>query len=146
VTRVPYKDVVQAATDLSSGQIQFLLSSYAVVRAAAEAGRVRILAITARERASFAKDIPTIHEAGFPALSVETTAGFYGPRGMVRELRERIAKDVIAVVADPEITARLVATGQAVRTGGPDELAQTLKRQAEQAATVAKTLGLKTGK
>ena len=143
VTRVPYKDVVQAATDLSAGQIQFLLSSYAVVRAAADAGRARILAITSRERASFAKDIPTIHEAGFPSLSVETTAGFYGPRGLAPELRQRIAKDVIEVVADKEITAKLVATGQAVRTGGPDELAQTLKEQAAQAATVAKTLGLK---
>ena len=146
VTRVPYKDVVQAATDLSGGQIQFLLSSYAVVRSAAESGRIRILAINVRERASFAPNIPTIHEAGYPSLNVETTAGFYGPRGMAQDLRERIAKDVIAVVAEPEITKRLVATGQAVRTGGPAELAETLRQQAAQAATVAKTLGLKAGK
>jgi tripartite-type tricarboxylate transporter receptor subunit TctC len=146
VTRVPYKDVVQAATDLSGGQIQFLLSSYAVVSAAAESGRIRILAINVRERASFAPGIPTIHEAGYPSLNVETTAGFYGPRGMAQDLRERIAKDVIAVVAEPEITKRLVATGQAVRAGGPAELAETLRQQAAQAATVAKTLGLKAGK
>jgi tripartite-type tricarboxylate transporter receptor subunit TctC len=142
VTRVPYKDVVQAATDLSAGQIQFLLSSYAVVRAASESGRVRVLAIGGRERAQ-SLDIPTVHEAGYPSLNTETTAGFYGPRGMTAELRARIAKDVIAVVAEPEITKRLVATGQAVRTGGPEELAQTLKEQAAQAARVAKTLGLK---
>ena len=65
---------------------------------------------------------------------------------MAQELRERIAKDVIAVVAEPEITKRLVATGQAVRTGGPAELAETLRQQAAQAATVAKTLGLKAGR
>ncbi len=146
VTRVPYKDVVQAATDLSGGQIQFLLSSYAVVRAAAESGRIRILALNVRERASFAPNIATIHEAGYPSLNVETTAGFYGPRGMAPDLRERIAKDVLAVVAEPDITKRLVATGQAVRTGGPAELTATLRQQAAQAATVAKTLGLKAGK
>jgi tripartite-type tricarboxylate transporter receptor subunit TctC len=146
VTRVPYKDVVQAATDLSAGQIQFLLSSYAVVRAASEGGRVRVLAVGGRERVSFVRDIPTVHEAGFPSLNTETTAGFYGPRDMARELRERIAQDVIAVVAEPEITKRLVATGQAVRTGGPEDLAQTLRQQAYQAATVAKVLGLKAGK
>jgi tripartite-type tricarboxylate transporter receptor subunit TctC len=146
VTRVPYKDVVQAATDLSAGQIQFLVSSYAVVRAASEAGRIRVLAIGGRTRASFVPDIPTVHEAGFPALNVETTAGFYGPRGMARELRERIAKDVIDVVAEPDITKRLIATGQAVRTGGPEDLAQTLREQADQAAAVAKTLGLKASK
>jgi tripartite-type tricarboxylate transporter receptor subunit TctC len=66
--------------------------------------------------------------------------------GMARELRECIARDVVAVVADPEISKRLVATGQAVRTGGPEDLAQTLREQADQAATVAKTLGLKAGK
>lgn len=146
VTRVPYKDVVQAATDLSSGQIQFLVSSYAVVRSASQAGRVRVLAVGGRQRVPFAPDIPTVIESGFPALNVETTAAFYGPRGMSRELRERIAKDVIAVVADPEITKRLIATGQAVRTGGPDELAETLRQQAAQAATVAKALGLKVGR
>jgi tripartite-type tricarboxylate transporter receptor subunit TctC len=143
VTRVPYKDVVQAATDLSAGQIQFLLSSYAVVRAASESGAVRVLAIGGRERVASLRDIPTVHEAGFRSLNTETTAGFYGPRGMAQDLRERIAKDVVAVVAEPEITKRLIATGQMVRTGGPVELAQTLREQADQAATVAKTLGLK---
>ena len=146
VARVPYKDVVQAATDLSAGQIQFLLSSYAILRGGQESGRIKVLAIGGRQRFSLAPDIPTVHEAGFPALNTETTAGFYGPRGMAQDLRERIGKDVVAVVADPEITKRLVATGQMVRTGGPAELAQTLKEQAAQMATVAKTLGLKAGK
>ena len=45
--------------------------------------------------------------------------------------------------AQAALSAALVATGQAARTGGPDELAQTLKEQAAQAATVAKTMGLK---
>jgi tripartite-type tricarboxylate transporter receptor subunit TctC len=146
VTRVPYKDVVQAATDLSAGQIQFLLSSYAILRGGRESGRIKVLAIGGRQRFSAAPDIPTVHEAGFPALNTETTAGFYGPRSMAQDLRERIGKDVVEVVADPEITKRLIATGQMVRTGGPKELAQTLKEQAAQMATVAKTLGLKSGK
>ena len=72
-----------------------------------------------RERASIVPNVPTIYEAGYPSLNVETTAGLYGPRGMAPDLRERIAKDVIAVVADPEITKRLVATGQAVRHRRP---------------------------
>jgi tripartite-type tricarboxylate transporter receptor subunit TctC len=146
VTRVPYKDVVQAATDLSAGQIQFLLSSYAILRGGQESGRIKVLAIGGRQRFPAAPDIPTVHEAGFPALNTETTAGFYGPRSMAQDLRERIGKDVVEVVADPEITKRLIATGQMVRTGGPAELAQTLNEQATQMATVAKTLGLKSGK
>jgi len=74
---------------------------------------------------------------------METTAGLYGPPSMSRELRERIALDVIAVVTGPEISERLVATGQLVRTGGPEEMTKTLKEQAAQMATIAKELGLK---
>ncbi len=143
VIKVPYRDVVQAATDLGAGQIQFLLSSAAVVRPLAQAGKIRLLAVTSRERAAFAPDIPTIYEAGFPTLAVETTAGLYGPSSMPRELRERISADVMGAVSDPVITARLIATGQAVKTGGPQALADTLMQQADQMATVAKALGLK---
>jgi tripartite-type tricarboxylate transporter receptor subunit TctC len=143
VTKVPYRDIVPAATDLAAGQIQFLLSSAAIVRPLAAAGKVRLLAVTRRERASIMPDVPTIYEAGYPALSVETTAGLYGPKSMSADLRERLSRDVIGVVADPVITERLLATGQAVRTGGPEELSKTLKQQAQQMATVAKVLGLK---
>jgi len=62
---------------------------------------------------------------------------------MPRELRERVAADVIAVVSDPTISDRLTATGQAVRLGGPDALSQTLKQQADQMAVVAKELDMK---
>jgi tripartite-type tricarboxylate transporter receptor subunit TctC len=146
VTKVPYRDILQGVTDLGAGQIQFLLSSAAPVRPLAQAGKVRMLAVTSRTRASFAPDVPTIYEAGFPALAVETTAGLYGPASMPRELRERLSKDVIAVVSDPVISERLVATGQAINLGGPEDLTKTLRQQAEQMATVAKALGLKAGK
>ncbi len=143
VTKVPYRDIMQGVADLGAGQIQFLLSSAAPERPLMQAGKVRMLAVTSAQRASFAPEIPTVHEAGFPELAMETTAGLYGPARMSRELRERIARDVIAVISDPVITERLVATGQLVRTGGPEELAQTLRQQAERMATVAKALGLK---
>jgi tripartite-type tricarboxylate transporter receptor subunit TctC len=145
VTKVPYRDIVPAATDLASGQIQFLLSSIAIVRSLAEAGKVRLLAVTRRERASIIPNVPTIYEAGFPELSVETTAGLYGPKTMPADLRARLAQDVMEVVADPVITERLTATGQAVRTGGPDELTKTLREQAQHMAIVAKAIGLKAG-
>jgi tripartite-type tricarboxylate transporter receptor subunit TctC len=143
VTKIPYRDIVKGIADLAAGQIQFVLSSIGPVRPLAQSDKVRILAVTSRQRAPFAQHLPTVHEAGFPELALDTTAGFYGPERMARELRERIAADVIAVVTDPVITERLVATGQLVRTGGPAELTKTLRQQAEQMATVAKALGLK---
>jgi hypothetical protein len=47
-----------------------------------------------------------------------------------------------AAANDPEVTAKISSTGQDVRTGGPDELAATLKQQNANTAAVAKILGM----
>ncbi len=142
-TKIPFKNIVEAATALAGNQIDFLLTSVAIVRPLVSAGKIRILAVTSRERASFAPDIPTVHELGFGGLAVETTAGLYGPKNMSRELRERIARDVTEIVSDKTVTERLLSTGQVVRTGGPNELAATIKEQSDLTARIAKTLDLK---
>jgi tripartite-type tricarboxylate transporter receptor subunit TctC len=61
---------------------------------------------------------------------------------MPLELRKRIAQDVIAAASDATISQRIAATGQDMVPAGPEELAQTLRQQAAQAAAVAKVLGL----
>ncbi|HWV40650.1 tripartite tricarboxylate transporter substrate binding protein [Pseudorhodoplanes sp.] len=143
VQKIPFKNIVEAATALAGNQIDFLLTSAAIVQPLANAGKIRIVAVTSRERASFAPDIPTVHELGFGGLAVETTAGFYGPKDMPLALREKIARDVIEVVSDKAITDRLLATGQLVRPGGPAELAATIKEQSELTTHIAKALELK---
>jgi tripartite-type tricarboxylate transporter receptor subunit TctC len=59
VTKVPYRDIVPAASDLAGNQIQFLLSSMIIVRPLAQAGKVRLLAVTRRERVPLIPDVPT---------------------------------------------------------------------------------------
>lgn len=140
--KVPYKDVVQAARDLAEDRIQFLLSSVAVARTLADTGRIRIVAIAARQRSPLFKDIPTVVEAGYPVLVVETTAGVYGPRGMPLDLRRRVGADIIEAIKDPVISAKVAGTAQDVKTGGPEELAATLKQQTANTAAVAKILGM----
>ncbi len=140
VTKIPYKDVVQAGRDLGENRIQFLLSSFAVVQPLIEAGKVRLVGVGGRT--ALAPGVPTVTEAGYPSLQIETTSGFYGPRGMPLELRQRIGRDVIEVTNDPTISQRIASSGQNVRTGGPGDMSHTLKQQAARAAEIAKILGM----
>lgn len=142
VTKVPYRDVVQAGRDLGENRIQFLVSSYAVVRPLIEANKVRVLAVGGRERSKVVPDVPSAVESGFPDLAVETTSGFYGPAGMPLDLRKRIGADVVEVARDATISERIASTGQDMVPGGPDELAATIKQQSATAAAIAKVLGL----
>ena len=140
ISKIPYKDVMQGGRDLGENRIQFLVSSYAAVQPLIEAGKVRVVGVGGRT--SLAPGVPTVTEAGYPSLQIETTSGFYGPRGMPLELRQRIGRDVVEVTNDPAISQKIAASGQDVKTGGPEQMAQTLKQQAQRAAEIAKVLGM----
>jgi tripartite-type tricarboxylate transporter receptor subunit TctC len=142
VARVPYRDIVQAGTDLGEGRLQLLSTSLAIASPHVASGKVRVIAVAGSESSSLAPGVPSTLAAGFPELGVETTVGLYGPRGMPLPLRERIGADVVAAAADPAVGQRLAPTGQAMRPGGPAALAKALEAQAARAAEIARVLGM----
>jgi tripartite-type tricarboxylate transporter receptor subunit TctC len=143
IQKVPYRDIVQAATDVGEGRLQIYMASYAILQPQAQAGRIRTLAVTARQRASILPDVPTASEAGFPALEVEGLIGLFGPRSMANELREKIGADVKAVAADPEISARLASTAQVPNPGGPAQFAAAVEDQRARIAAIAQALDIR---
>ena len=142
VTKVPYRNIVQAATDVGEARVQIMMSSYAILQPQAQAGRIKVLAVNGRTRAPILPDIPTAAEAGFPSLEMEGLVGLFGPPSMPLELRQRIGADIAAIAADPEIGARLAATAQIANPGGPSELAAAVEDQRAHVAHIAKTLGI----
>lgn len=143
MAKVPYRDTVQALNDLAEGRIQLYVAALAIVQAQMQAGRVKVLAVTNRMRAPSLPNVPTVAEAGFPALSFDGLVGLFGPPDMPAELRERIAADIRMALADPIITTRLNATGQLVTPGGPAELTASIDEQRAQLAAFADLLGIK---
>jgi tripartite-type tricarboxylate transporter receptor subunit TctC len=143
VTKIPYRDIVQAATDVGEDRIQIMTSSYAILQPQAQAGRIKVVAVNGPERVPTLPDIPTVIEAGFPSLEQVGLVGLFGPQFMPLELRQKIGADVAAVVAEPAITARLGATAQVANPGGPAELAADVDRQRTLIAKIAQAIGVK---
>jgi tripartite-type tricarboxylate transporter receptor subunit TctC len=144
MTKVPYRNPVEAANDLAEGRVQMYMAALAIVRPQLQTGKIKLLAVTNSVRAPAAPDVPTVKEAGYSELTFDGLVGFFGPSGMPNELRERIAADIRAVVeADPLIGDRLAATGQILNVGGPTEFAQATEEQREKIAAIANDLGIK---
>jgi tripartite-type tricarboxylate transporter receptor subunit TctC len=93
IAKVPYRDIMQAPNDLAEDRIQILSSSLAAAQPMMRAGRIKVLLVTSRQRASSAPELPTAAEAGYPALTMETAGGLFGPPHMPPSLRESIAVD-----------------------------------------------------
>ncbi len=142
--KISYKDTVTALNDLVEGRIHLYAAAYAIVRAQAQSGRVKLLAVTNRTRVA-GLDLPTVAEAGFPELNFDGLVGLIASRssGINDAARERIAADVKAVAAEPVVSARLIATAQIISPGSGAELAASISEQAANLAATAKVLGLK---
>jgi tripartite-type tricarboxylate transporter receptor subunit TctC len=143
IARVPYRDTVQAINDLAEGRIQLYVAAYAILRPQVQAGKVKVIAITNGERAPMLKDVPTATEAGHPSLAIDGLVGLFGPKTMTKDVRDKIAADVIEATKDPEIMPKIAMTGQIVRPGGADEFAKEIDVQSKVVSDSAAAAGVK---
>jgi tripartite-type tricarboxylate transporter receptor subunit TctC len=141
INKVPYRNPVDAASDLAEGRVQVYEAALAIVRPQLESGKIKLLAVTNTVRAPTEPKIPTVAEAGYPALTIDGLVGLFGPTGMPLALRERITSDVRAV-ADATIEDRLTTTGQLMNIGGPKEFGESIDDQRAKIAAFAKELGV----
>ena len=142
ITKVPYRNPVDAAKDLGEDRVQVYLPALAIVRPEVDSGTAKMIAVTNTTRAPTEPDLPTAAQAGFPDLTLDGLVGLFGPTGMPLALRERIAADVRSV-ADSTIEDRLTKSGQIMNIAGPDEFAKSIDAQRAMAAGIAKRLGIK---
>jgi tripartite-type tricarboxylate transporter receptor subunit TctC len=141
INKVPYRNPVEAASDLAEGRVHVYESALAIARPQLEAGKIKVLAVTNSARAPAEPKIPTVAEAGYAALTLDGLVGLFGPPGMPLALRQRITSDFRAV-ADATIDDRLTVTGQIMNIGGPEEFAKSIDQQRAQVAAFAKELGI----
>ena len=143
ITKVPYRDGVQALNDLAEGRIQLYVAALAIMRPQVQAGKVKIIAVTNNERPPIMPDVPTAVEAKHPQLAVDGLIGLFGIRGVPDDLKNRIAADIKEAASDPEIAAKINATAQIVRPGGPDEFAKEIDTQIKVISDAAAAAGVK---
>jgi tripartite-type tricarboxylate transporter receptor subunit TctC len=141
IKKVPYRNPVEATNDLSENRVQVYEGAFAIVRPHLQSGKIKVLAVTSTVRDPAHPEIPTVADAGFPALTVDGLVGLFGPPDMPAALRDRIAADVKAV-ADKTIADRLATTGQVMNIGMADEFAKSIAGQRAQIAEMAKRLGV----
>jgi tripartite-type tricarboxylate transporter receptor subunit TctC len=141
INKVPYRNPVDAANDLAEGRVQVYEAALAIVRPLLESGKIKLLAVTNSVRAPTQPNLPTVAEAGYPALTIDGLVGLFGPTGMPLDLRQRITADIRAVV-DPTIEDRLTTTGQLTNIGGPEEFGKSIDEQRAKIAAFAKELGI----
>jgi tripartite-type tricarboxylate transporter receptor subunit TctC len=108
---IPYRGGSLAATDTISGQLDFYFAGMPVGLPQAQAGRVRALAVTGKERFAAAPDVKTVAEQGLPNFEHVLWQGFFMPKSAPPELVKKISDDVLKVLASKEFRDNLATKG-----------------------------------
>ncbi|WP_157265306.1 Bug family tripartite tricarboxylate transporter substrate binding protein [Azohydromonas aeria] len=119
---VPYREVSQLFTSVGGGDVSWSFGSIPSSQGAYRAGKIRYLAVAAPKRLAQLPEVPTMAEAGGPALDVNSFVVLVAPRGLPAAVRDRIHADVAKAVAEPDVQARFNTFAFETLGWSPDEI------------------------
>ena len=124
MVHIPYKGEGPLNPDILAGRVQSSFLSTGAAVSYAKEGRLRALAVLLKERSPLLPEVPTIDEAGAPAVTVRQWAGVFGPPRMPRELVERLNKEVNAALNRPNVREKMQSYGYAAEASTPERLTE----------------------
>jgi tripartite-type tricarboxylate transporter receptor subunit TctC len=142
MVHIPYKGSAPATVDLLAGRVQLMFDNLASALPNIQAGKVRALAVTTRERSSFVKDLPTLHESGLAGFDLTTWWGVMAPAKTPEAVVGRLFVETGKAMEAPDVRERLRAMGS--ETGGlrsPAEFTAFVERERRVYADLVKRSG-----
>jgi tripartite-type tricarboxylate transporter receptor subunit TctC len=143
IVHVPYKGTGPALNDTVGGQVQMIFGSVASALQYVKSGRLRPLAVTTPKRIAAAPDVPTVSESGYPGWEVTNWHGLVGPKGLPKDILQRLNKEVNGSVHSDEVKKVLSSDGLEPAGGTPEEFAALLKAEVARWAQVVKRANIK---
>ena len=135
---VPYAGGSPTLTAVMRGDVDFMFTTLLSGLPHAKSGRVKAIAITSANRSPLWPELPTVAESGLKGFELVTWYGIITRAGTPKPIVDRLAKDIAAVLAQPEVTERMAAEGMRVVAAGPDEFDPYLQSEVRRWASVVK--------
>ena len=128
-THVPYKGVGAAFPDLISGRTSMTISSVASLAGMFRGKFLRPLAVTTDKRTAMLPEVPTMIEAGIPGFLVTQWHGIVAPAGTPRAIVERLHRELVKSLRNPDAATRLAADGTETVGSTPEQFAAHMKAE-----------------
>jgi tripartite-type tricarboxylate transporter receptor subunit TctC len=139
---VTYRGAGPALNDLLAGQVQVMFDTVSASIGHITAGTLRALAVTTATRTPALPDIPTVGDF-VPGYEASTFHGIGAPRNTPAEVIDKLNKEVNAVLAQANFTARLADLGADALPGSPADFAKLIADETEKWAKVVRAANIK---
>ena len=143
VTHIPYSGAGPALRDTVGGQVEIIFDNVPSALPHIKAGRLIPLAVAAPQRMAAMPDVPTFKELGLEPVNRMAYYGIYGPKGLPKEVVDKVNAAVRKSLEDPAVKKRIEDTGSFVVANSPEQFAQQMKDELAVYRSVVKTANLK---
>ena len=141
IVHIPYRGTGPAVLATMGGETDLAIVDLASVRQQVRGGRIRLLAVTSRERSSLVPEVPTLAESGVPGFESAGWFAVLAPAGTPAAVIHRISSELNAVLRQPEMRQQFANAGLEPLPGTPAELSALMTRETAKWAAVIKHSG-----
>jgi tripartite-type tricarboxylate transporter receptor subunit TctC len=141
-THIPYRGAAPAIQDVMAGQIDYAFVP-GTVFPSVKAGKLKLLAVASRSRPSYYPDAPTVEQAGFGKVYVDTPFAVYAPAAMPAANVARMNRELNKLLVQPAIRARFAEVGAEPLALSPAEVTAMVKDETALFGPIVKARGIK---
>jgi len=142
IVHIPFKGIPESLTDAISGRVQFTMAPIASSVSLIKEGRLRAVGVTSKKRSSLYPELPTLGEQGLTGFEWDSWGGLLAPAKTPRAVINKLNREVVKILAMPEIIERLRALGAEPTATTPEEMDAFVARQLKTAMQLAKKAGI----
>ncbi|POR50325.1 Bug family tripartite tricarboxylate transporter substrate binding protein [Bosea psychrotolerans] len=143
IVHVPYRGGAPALNDVIGDRVSLYFGNTASTLGQVTSGSVRALAIGSPKRSPLLPEVPTLIESGLKDFETQEWNGLFAPKGTPPAIVERLSREIVAAVANPEIKAKLEKLGLEPVGNKPDAFARFLDDEIGRAAATVKSRNIK---
>jgi len=143
MTHINYKGSGPALTDVMAGFVEIMFENLPSALPFINANKLKVLAVTGKDRSPVLKSVPTLAESGFPGFDMVSWQALVAPAGTPRAVVDRLNAEVAKLLKTPEMKEKMTGLGTDVVANSPEQFAQYLREETAKWSKIVKDAGIK---
>ncbi len=143
MVHVNYKGSGPALTDVMAGFVQIMFENLPSALPFIKAGKLKVLAVTGKDRSPVLPDVPTLAESGYPGFDMVSWQALVAPAATPKPVIDKLHAELAKVLKTPEMRDKMFALGTEVVANPPEQFAQYLRDETAKWSKIVKAAGIK---